>query len=246
MPRESARWATIGWSAPSIRHSIWRDSATLTGAVWSAISAASAVGRRQQLVGRVHAAHQPAGERLGRWEDPAREHPLGRLLDADQPGQEPRRAGLRHDAPPGEHEPEPGLLGRQPDVHRQRHGDADADRRPVDGARSPAWWIGRSAATPCPPPSRGTPASVIDVAPAPAERLGPGGEVSAGAEASTAARHDDGPHVVVGVGSIEGVEQLVHHPVGERVEPLRSVEGDGGHAVRHVVIDLGVVHGSAR
>ena len=42
MPRESTRWASIGWLAPSIRHNIWRVSATLTGAVLAAISVAIA------------------------------------------------------------------------------------------------------------------------------------------------------------------------------------------------------------
>jgi hypothetical protein len=42
IPRESARWATIGCSAPSIRHISCRARATETGAVFSAISVASA------------------------------------------------------------------------------------------------------------------------------------------------------------------------------------------------------------
>ncbi len=42
IPRESARWAIIGCSAPSIRHISRRASATDTGAVFSAISCASA------------------------------------------------------------------------------------------------------------------------------------------------------------------------------------------------------------
>ena len=40
MAGESIRWAAIGWSAPSMRHSICRVIATDTADVWSAISAA--------------------------------------------------------------------------------------------------------------------------------------------------------------------------------------------------------------
>ena len=42
MQRLSIVWASIGWSAPSIPHIIWRVSATETGAVFSAISRAIA------------------------------------------------------------------------------------------------------------------------------------------------------------------------------------------------------------
>src|SRR3989442_950064 len=42
MPRLSTLCASIGWSAPSIRQSIWRVSATDTGEVLSAISRAIA------------------------------------------------------------------------------------------------------------------------------------------------------------------------------------------------------------
>ena len=39
MPMVSTRWAAIGWDSPSMRHSIWRGSATLTGDAFSTISA---------------------------------------------------------------------------------------------------------------------------------------------------------------------------------------------------------------
>ncbi len=40
MIRESSRWAAIGWGSPSIRHIIWRERATETAEVLSAISRA--------------------------------------------------------------------------------------------------------------------------------------------------------------------------------------------------------------
>ena len=114
------------------RHSSWRPSATDTGAVLSAISRASACARRQQLVRRVDAADQAAAQRLLRVEDAAGRDPLHRLADADDARQEPARARLRHDAAAREDEADLRPLGREPDVHRQRHRDADADGRPVD------------------------------------------------------------------------------------------------------------------
>src|SRR5581483_1403424 len=42
MMRESSLWASMGWSAPNIRHNMWRERATDVGDVFSAISSASA------------------------------------------------------------------------------------------------------------------------------------------------------------------------------------------------------------
>ena len=77
---------------------------------------------------------------------------------------------------------------------------------------------------------------------APAEGVRALAEVGAGAEPAPAAGHDDGPHVVVGVGAVERVDELVHHLAGERVELVGPVERDGGDAVGDVEGDLGVLH----
>ena len=57
-------WASIGWSAPSMRHSIWRVSAADTGAALADDLLGQAAGHVEHLVGRVDAAHQAAGQRL--------------------------------------------------------------------------------------------------------------------------------------------------------------------------------------
>ncbi len=87
-----------------------------------------------------------------------------------------------------------------------------------------------------PPPSRGTSPSAArsrqsNVSP-------PRGEVGARAEAASRAGDDDRTHVVVGVRVVEGVEQLVAHRLGERVESFGPVERDGQDVVGDLVADL--------
>src|SRR5581483_7263342 len=55
-------------------------------------------------------------------------------------------------------------------------------------------------------------------------------------------RHHHGPHVVVRVGTPEGVDELLVHPDGERVEAVGPVEGDRQHPVGHVVGNLLILH----
>ena len=147
IPRESARWASIGCSAPSIRHISCRASATDTGAVFSAISRASARAAPSSSSLRVQAAHEAAVERLLRGEHAAGGDPLHRAADAHDARQEPARAGLRDDAAAGEHEAHARLLGGQADVHRQRHRRAHADRRAVDRGDHRLGAVRRSAAS---------------------------------------------------------------------------------------------------
>ena len=64
MPRESILWASIGWSAPSIRHIICRVSAADTGAALVDDLGGQRPGHAEHLVGRVQAADQAAGEGL--------------------------------------------------------------------------------------------------------------------------------------------------------------------------------------
>src|SRR5438067_808303 len=197
------------------------------------------VRRRQQVVGRVHRAHQPGGEGLLDVEHAARIRPFCRLADADDPRQEPRRSRLGHQPPTSEHEPEAGALRCQSDVHWQRHRCPDADRRTVHrgdhGLRAP-----EDAQR-----HQSTFVTVLAVALEQfgvVERPASFAEVGAGTEAPPSAGHDDDAHVVVGVGSIEGVQQLFVHPVRERVESVGTLEGDRQDAVGDLVTDLVVLH----
>ena len=63
----------------------------------------------------------------------------------------------------------------------------------------------------------------------------PPAEVGAGAEAAARAGDDDGAHVVVGVGQVEGLDQLAHHRGGEGVEPVGPVQRDRHDVVGDVV-----------
>jgi hypothetical protein len=49
---------------------------------------------------------------------------------------------------------------------------------------------------------------------------------------------DDGAHGVVGVGLVERLDRVVHHPDGERVQLVRTMERDGGDAVGHLEQNL--------
>ncbi len=62
----------------------------------------------------------------------------------------------------------------------------------------------------------------LDVAATLGERVAAAAEVGAGAESTTGAGDDHRTHVVVGIGSIERVDQLVHHRAGERVRADRG------------------------
>ena len=103
-----------------------------------------------------------------------------------------------------------------------------------------------------PPPSR-TCVAVVDRAvgqplhrPAPrvaVERVGAGGEVGAGAEAAAGAGDDDGAHIVVLVGRVEGVDQLLLHRAVEGVELVGPVQRDGEDLIVDLVLDGLIRHG---
>ncbi len=141
---------------------------------------------------------------------------------------------------------------RDPDVHRELHGDADADGRPVHGGDH--WLQGFEDA------QRQLAAAVAHLRvaviggaagqllhrPAPrvaVEGVGAGGEVGAGAEAAACAGDDDGADIVVLVGGIEGVDHLLHHLAGEGVELVRPVQGDGEDLLGYLVFDRLIRHG---
>ena len=57
------------------------------------------------------------------------------------------------------------------------------------------------------------------------ERAAAAAQVGAGAEAAPGAGDDDGAHVIVGVGAIEGGDHLAAHALGERVQLVRAGAG---------------------
>src|SRR5581483_11856619 len=176
---------------------------------------------------------ESARERLLRGEHAAGVRPLGGLCDADQPGQEPGAARLRHDAAPGEHEPDRRRARRDPDVHGQREGDAEADGRPVDGRDDRL----RHLVDPQRDESAAVAVLLRRLAPAlaRAERRAASPEVGAGAEGPAGAGHDDRPHAVVRIRAIEGGDELLDHGRVDGVEALRPVQRDRGHAVVDLV-----------
>jgi hypothetical protein len=69
-------------------------------------------------------------------------------------------------------------------------------------------------------------------------------QVCSGAERAPRAGDDHGAHGVVGVGAVEGVDQLVHHRGREGIELVGTVERERQDAVGGVVEDGLVGHGA--
>ena len=71
----------------------------------------------------------------------------------------------------------------------------------------------------------------------------PAAEIGAGAEAAARPGHDDRADGVVGVGAVEGVDHLLEHRPGERVEVIGAVHREGQRRTVDLVADLLVRHG---
>jgi hypothetical protein len=56
-------------------------------------------------------------------------------------------------------------------------------------------------------------------------------EIGARAERAAGSRDDDGADGVIAVGLVECRHHLVEHRGIQRVQPVRPVQGNGGHAV---------------
>ncbi len=240
IPRESARWASIGCSAPSIRHISCRASATDTGAVFSAISRASAPAASSSSPAGCRLRSSPAFEALLRREDPTRRDPLHRAADADDARQEPARAGLGDDAAAREDEAHARLLGGQANVHRQRHRRAHAHSGAVDRSDHGLLRLKHAQRELAAVVALGAPRGRALVV---VEGVAAAAEVGARAEATPGARHDHRAHLVVGVGAVEGRHQLAAHLPRPGVQPLGPVERDRQHAVGQLGGDLGRLAG---
>ncbi len=144
---ESTRCASAGDATVIMRHTSWRVSATETGAVPRTSSRAYSVAAPDDIVGDVLYEAGALCASAAR-NAPPRDEPVERGRDADESGQEPRRARLRDDAEPGEHEAE--TRGRAP--RTARPSPASSTRRHLPPGRSPprsrAWCRRRSAARP--------------------------------------------------------------------------------------------------
>ena len=74
------------------------------------------------------------------------------------------------------------------------------------------------------------------------EGLAAAPEVGAGTECLPGARDDDGPHGIVGIGALEGIDQLATHDPREGVQPVRSIEREGEDPVLDRIENLLVCH----
>ncbi len=148
----------------------------------------------------------------------------------------PKRAASRGDA----------------DIHRELHGDADADGGAVhrrdhglQAFEDPQRHLAAAVAH--------LRIAVVDRAageplhrPAPrvaVKRVGAGGEIGAGAEAAACAGHDDGADIVVLVGGVERVDHFLLHRAVEGVELVGPVQRDGENLIVDLVLDGLIRHG---
>ena len=201
--------------------------------------AGQATAAGSEVVGLVHRADQPAGQGRVGVEDLGGVDPLERLLDADDPRQEPGGRGLGDDAEAAEDEADPGRGRGEPQVHREGHRGADADRGPVDRRddrlRQRVDRQGHLAAGVADPVVRasevgaqllrGRPQGLVEP-----EDVALGGQVHPGAEGPAGAGdHDRADRVVAGVGQEELLE-LARHGQVERVELVGAAQRQRGHA----------------
>ena len=143
-----------------------------------------------------------------------------------------------HQPPPRKHKPNLRILKRNPNTHRQRHGNPNPHRTPLQRPNN---------RFPTPMNRQRHPPPSIPMIP---KRLLPPHEppieIRSRAENPSVACDDDAFHAVVDVEELEGVFELVHHGFGEGVVFARAVEleddgwgdglGGGGDVVK---ADLG-------
>ena len=134
------------------------------------------------------------------------------------------------------------VLGREPDVHRQRHRDADADRGAVDRGDDRLLRLEDAQGEQAPAVARRPPRDrPRRLAPPCANVSPPPRQIGPGAEAPPPPGDDDRPDVVVGVRPIERRRSSRASSARERVQLLGTIEGDRGDLVLDCVGDLLVV-----
>src|SRR5262249_26130198 len=70
------------------------------------------------------------------------------------------------------------------------------------------------------------------------ERAGTGGKIGARTKGATGPGYNDRTDIVVRVRLSECINHLVHHRRGERVELVRTIEGNGKNIVREFSANL--------
>ena len=240
MAAESARWAIIGWSAPSMRHSRPRDTTADTGAAPLAISAASALAAGRTSSAGSTCFTRPPSSASWAWNTRAvRTHSSAWLMPTMR-GRNQLAAPSGAMPRPANTKPSLALSARMRtsigSVIVRPDADGRAVDRPDDGLLGVEDAQHEHAAAVAPGERGGVAAQVA--AGLVVERVPAGAEVGAGAEAAPGAGDDHGPHGVVVVGEIERRDHLVHHRAGEGVEALGPVERDDRGGAVDLVGDL--------
>jgi hypothetical protein len=206
------------------------------------------VGGGQQLVRRQHPVDETHRRRLLGQHHPRRQQQVGRVAQADEPGEHPRQAELGRQPQPGGGGGELGPGGGEAQVAEAGQHEAHPGGRAVDGGddRGGHAVVEREGVVelgPHPVARRGrrlaqavVVAAGLDVA---LERA----EIGAGAETPARPRDHHDPHRRVGLGLGQAPAVLGVHAAGPGVEPVGPVEGDGGDPLGHLVAHGVQVHG---
>src|SRR5581483_3093087 len=132
-----------------------------------------------------------------------------------------------------------GVLRRHPQVAHHGEVDADAEGDAVDGGNE---GLGRAEQGVALRRHRRMDAAEVAHDPSHAGVAPRRLDVVARAEALAGAGEDDDPHVVVGLGLGERLDQLLTHVERRRVQAVGTVERDGGDVLVDLVQDLGELH----
>jgi hypothetical protein len=159
------------------------------------------------------------------------QHEVQGVLLPDDARQHPRAGtGVRHQPTTDEDPREPGTGRGDPDVAERGQLDTQSCRGAVDGGDHRLAAVGEVPLL-----------AVAEVLPVTA-RLDAAqlAEVGARAELTRYGGEDHDPDVGVGVGLCRSRDQVVVHPVGQRVALLGTVDRDGGDAVIDLVVNVAI------
>ena len=143
--------------------------------------------------------------------------------------------------PAGENKADPRIFRCQADIHRQRHGGADPDRRAIDGANDRLFRLIHA--------QRHLTAAVAvqaahflfalgDIV----EGFGAAAEIGPGAEGPPRPGHDDGAHVIIRIRLVIRINKFLPHDACKGVEFVGPVQGDGQDLILNVILDMLIGH----
>ena len=190
------------------------------------------VGAGEQLIGRNRRFDQPAPDRFLCIEDPARITPAQGLRQSDDARQKPGTRGFGHQPSAGENRTELCVGRGNPDIHRQRHRQPNANRCAVDRRdRRLAALKNRANEVIATTLLTGLALGEHIVRLTLTETLGTRRDIGTRTEPPPGTGHNDDPHGVIGIGMPKRFSQFTAHPRSVGIEPVGPIERQGHDAV---------------